>query len=375
MNVHAADLLEQSLDATDTAEDLPSADDLIDAFEELLERQEDVYDQIYLPCLGIGERFDVHSHEVELDDETWQFRGGEIWLFDAHGRQSWLHAPLLAPFEDLDDTLTLVRRGDVPPEIADRLRPPVVAGVRQALSELDWLVADTGGYEGGRMKHDEFLDEIGDRRWYRIDHDPKTSAARFEHWRGEEAQTGWTANVYDAFECELNLGSGWDSPVTIVDRWTTNPDEQPFETAVALDLLDDPYAQLRRLVWHDAHLDIDRLGPLVTWKDRPDALFEFNDAEDRLLADVAEWFSDQFEIVRSPFEELVVDWFERICDTMRAGDPVEIPHIGTVYEVTVPAVELIRPRPLMGAEAERTTRLERLRTFAASTDDPDDWYA
>jgi hypothetical protein len=374
MNVHAADLLDQSLEATETSAQFPPTDDLYDAFEELLERQQDVYDQILLPNLGVGEHFDLRSHDIEIDDETWQFRGGEIWMFDARAHQSWLHAPLLSPFQDLDDTLTLVRREDLPDEIAARLRPPLVPGVRRALNQLDWLVADTGGYEGGRMKHDEFLDEIGARRWYRIDHDSQTSAVRFEHWRGEDAQSGWSANVYDAFECELNFNSGWESPVSVTDRWTTNPDEQPFETAVALDQLDDPYANLRRLVWHDAGLDIDRLGPLVTWKDRPDALFEFNDAEDRVLADVGAWFSDEFGLDAAQVEPMVDDWFERICDTLAAGTPVELPYVGTIYEVTVPAVELIRPRPLMGAEAPRSTRLGRQRIFAASAEDADDWY-
>jgi hypothetical protein len=427
MNVHAADLLEQSLEASETAHSLPPADELFDAFEDLLERQQDVYDQIFLPCLGLGERFDLRSQELELDDEAWQFRGGEIWLFDAHPRQSWLQAPLLCPFTDVDDTLTLVHRQDMPAEVAARLRPPLISGVRQALADLDWLVVDTGGYEGGRMKHDEFLDEIGDRAWYRIDHDSKTSAVRFEHWRGDRAQAGWTANVYDAFTCEMDPGSDWDSPVTVGERWPTHPDIQPFETAVALDLLDDPYANLRRLVWHDTlrqdtlrqdtlrqdtlrqdtlrqdtlrqdtlrqdtlrhdilqhdtPLDIDRLGPLVTWKDRPDALFEFNDTEDRLLADVAAWFSFQFDVAQDDHDDvqwLVDDWFERICEMISGSDststPVDLPGIGLLYEITVPAVELDRPPPLMGAEPARSVRLQRQRLFAATAEDADDWYA
>jgi hypothetical protein len=361
MTVHAADLLEQSLVESDSAARLPSVDDISSAFEALLERQQDVYDQILLPHLGLGERIDISSQSLEVDGETVDLAGGEIWLFDGRSQQSWLHAPLLLPFEDLDDTLILVHRDDVSDEAAARLRPPIVPGVRTALAELEWLVVDSGGYEGGRMNHDEFLEEMGEHRWYRIDHDSQTSAARFEHWFGENAQSGWSANVYDAFEYGVDGPTSWETPAKLAEKWKTSPHEHAFETAVVLDQLEDPYALLRRLLWQDARLDIDRLGPLAIWKDQPDALFEYSDAEDGLLTDLPAWLADQFDADPDDFDAPINDWFGRICQ----GTPVELPGVGIVHHVMLPQLDLKRPRPLLGHEAPRTTRLARQHVFAA----------
>lgn len=365
MTLHAADLLEQSLVDSDAAAELPSTREILDAFKALLERQQDVYDQILLPHLGLGERIDVRSQSLEADGESVELRGGEVWLFDGRGQQSWLHAPLLLPFEDLDDTLILVHRDDVSDEVAARLRPPLVPAVRRALADLQWLVIDSGGYEGGRMNHDEFLEEISEHRWYRIDHDPQTSAARFEHWRGENAQSGWSANVYDAFEFGLENDPGWDAPARFAEKWQPAPVERPFETTVILDQLEDPYALLRRLLWQDARLDVDRLGPLSTWKDRPDALFEYSDAEDGLLTDLPAWLADQFDADAEDFDAPINDWLDRVCQST----PVELPGVGVVHHVMLPQVDLARPRPLLGHEAPKSTRLARQHVYAAEPDD------
>ncbi len=371
MTVHAADLLEQSLCETATAADLPAASVIVDAVDEALARQEDVYDRILLPRLGLGERFDIHPHCFELDEQDFDFYGGEIWGFDQRPDQSWLHAPLLVPFQDIDDTLILVRRADVPAEVAARLRPPLVPGVRRALEALDWLVVDTGGYEGGRMQHDEFLDEIGERRWYRIDHDPDTGAVRFEQWRGEEPTDGWSANVFDAFECQLDPRVPVRAPAVVAEAWSDDPAANPFAMAVRLDWLDDPYAILRRLLWHDAGLDVDRLGPLLTWKDHPDALFEFTDAEDSRLAHLPAWLADALGADADALTRVVDDWFARILDST----PVEFPFVGTLHQVVVPPVELRRPAGLVGRprHVDRRVRLDDERLVVATARPTEQW--
>lgn len=365
---HAADLLQKSLEKIPSAPGARvGAADLLVAFEDLLARQEDVYDQIILPELGLGERFDVRSHQLEHAEGMRHYRGGEVWLFDGFPGQNWLHAPLLEPFEDLEDTLILARVRDLPAEVARQLRPPLIPGVRRALEALDWLVIDSGGYEGGRMEHAEFLDEIGHRAWIRVDHEPDTGATRFEAWRGEEAQSGWASNLFDAFGY---LAGDPEMPVQLYDKtWPQDPDAHPFETAVALDLLDDPYAICRRLIFQDAGLDIDRLGPLVTWKDSPDVLFEFTDEDDSLLSDVGSWMASKFEGDADYFTALMNDWFAEI----RAHLPVEIPGLGFLHEVMLPALNLRRPRPLVGSMDAGTTILAPVRLFAATARTPEEW--
>lgn len=383
MTIYAADLLQRSLSKTRSAPDarVPAAD-ILAAFEELIARQEDVYDQIILPELGIGERFDVRAHQLfgtnllgngllDTDllgaDAPRHYRGGEVWLFDASPAQNWLHAPFLVPFEDIEDTLILARASDLPVEVARQLRPPLIPGVRRALEALDWLVVDTGGYEGGRMEHDEFLDEIGDRPWVRIDHDPESGATRFETWCGQQAQSGWSTNLFDAFE---HLGDDPDSPAQLYDKsWPQNPDERAFEIAVALDLLADPYAICRRLIFQDAGLDIDRLGPLVTWKDSPDMLFEFTDEDDSHLTDVGRWMASKFGRDPVYFSALIDDWFAQICEHL----PVEIPGLGVLHEITVPALTLRRPRTLLGRMEAGSTILAPVRVLAATSRPSEEW--
>ncbi|AWV90199.1 hypothetical protein [Bradymonas sediminis] len=368
MITHAADLLQKSLAKIHTAPGarVPAAK-IISALEALIERQEDVYDQIILPELGLGERFDVRSHQLEKSGVARQYRGGEVWLFDGVPVQNWLHAPLLIPFEDLEDTLILARVRDLPAGVARQLRPPLIPGVRRALEALDWVVIDSGGFEGGRMEHAEFLDEIGERPWIRVDHDPETGAARFETWRGEEAQSGWASNIFDAFEY---LAGDPDAPVQLHDpNWPKDPDAKPFETAVSLDLLDDPYSICRRLIFQDAGLDIDRLGPLVTWKDSPDMLFEFTDEDDSMLSDIGSWMASRFDGDAAYFAALMADWFAEI----RANLPVEVPGLGFLHEVVLPALVLRRPRPLVGALDAGTTILAPLRLFAATDLPAEEW--
>ncbi|MFP4598467.1 MAG: hypothetical protein ACLFVJ_09450 [Persicimonas sp.] len=359
MTEDATDLLAEILDDHASAEVLPSVAEICALFERGLEQQQDIYEQILLPRLGLGERLDLAPHKVETGRNQWSFRGGEIWLFDGRPQASWLHAPLLIPFEDIDDTLLLVRRADVPTNTAARLRPPIVPTVRQALESLDWLVADTGGYEGGRMEHAEFLDEIGQHCWYRIDHDPATGAARLETWQGEEPVDGWSTNVPNTFE----FGHSGSPVVTHgVEDWLEDVGELPFEAAVAIDQLEDPYALLRRLLWHDVRLDIDRLGPLVTWKDSPDVLFGFRDDEDSLLADLPAWMSVELDAPEGELRAVVDAWFDLICE--RA--PVELDGVGFVHPVHIPGVSLPRPRPMVDGVRAGLADLRAQTVYAAS---------
>lgn len=367
--IDAADLLDDCLAESGCASDLPPSDELLDAFDELLGRQQDVYEQILLPRLGLGERYDVAPQEVTLADDHWSLRGGEIWLFDGHPDQSWLHAPLMLPFHEIDDALTLLRRASMPADLLDRLRPPLVMALRHALAALTWVPADTGGYEGGRMEYDEFIEELGERRWYQVDHDPTTGAARFEVWIGDEPLAGWSANVYDAFECAVTHDPDYPVPARLARRWSIDPELQPFETALAADQLSDPYAVLRRLIWHDARLDIERLGPLATWKDAPDALFEYRDDEDSLLADLAGWLEDEFDLDDDTLRPVIDDWFDAICDEA----PVDLPGIGVVYAIEVPAIRLTCPPSLYSERPPDQVRLPRQGLWAATDKDPEGW--
>lgn len=365
---HAADFLLECLKKLPSAGGPSlSAAQLVAALEELIGQQEEVYDQIILPQLGLGERFDVRAHRLDDAHRTLGFRGGEIWLFDGYPVTTWLHAPLFVPFEDIEDTLLLARVRDLPASVARHLRPPLIPGVRRALEALDWLVIDSGGYEGGRMEHAEFLDEIGRRPWVRVDHDPETGAARFERWCGEEAQSGWASNIFDAFEF---LAGDPEAPVQLHSpRWPQDPAARPFETAVALDLLNDPYAICRRLIFQDAGLDIDRLGPLVSWKDNPDILFEFTDEDDSILSDVGSWMAAKFGGEAAYFGALMDAWFAEIC----AHLPVEIPGLGYLHQVMMPALSLQRPRPLLGGVDAGRTILAPVRVFAATARPPEEW--
>lgn len=349
---------------------LPEAAAILEAFGEFLRRQEDVYDQILLPDLGLGERFDLQASHLIKSARVERYRGGEIWLFDAQPEQSWLHAPLLIPFEELEDTLVLVRRQDLPPACLDRLRPPVLAGVRQALGALDWVAADTGGYEGGRMEHSEFLEEIGDYPWFRLDHEPASGALRFEAWRGEEPLSGWSAHIFDAFEWDAlatNLPS--NIPAKLAEGWPFPRGASTFEIAVALDRLHDPYALCQRLILQDAGMNIERLGPLITWKDNPDILVEFTDEDDSLLSDLSGWLAEYFRGERACFEELVQAWF----DLIKAHLPQHIPGLGVLHEVFIPPIKLTRPRPLVGCEAPAEVVLPAQRVYAASSRGASDW--
>ena len=366
MTTHAAQLLEDHLEASDAA--LPSADALLDAFESTVVRQVDVYDRILLPRLGLGERLEMHGHRVATPSGEVHLRGGEVWIFDARPDQSWLHAPFLIPFADFDDTLTLVHRTAIEEAIVRQIRPPMPPGVRQALAMLDWVPVDSGGFDGGRLEQHEFLAELGDRRWHRIDHDATTAAARLECWHADDSLWAWTTNVYDAFACswpDARAGFG----ARVEGPWAPRADQHPFETAVAVDLLDDPYAILRRLVWQDIRLDIDRLGPLWVWKDTPDAMVEFNDREDGSLTDIPHWLSVELQVPVDALREVLDRWFDDLLDAC----PVELPGIGTLSATDVPPVRVHRPPALFGTPPSGEALLPAQTVFAASQRPPRDW--
>lgn len=373
--LHAADLLAQALAALPdagggrAARALPDVAQLIRAFQAFLVHQEEAWDQLLLPVFGLAERFDVREQHLQMEAQTYQFRGGEIWLFDARPAQSWLHAPLLVPFEEFEDTLVLVRRADLPQPVAARVRPPMVAGVRGALDALDWWVVDTGGYEGGRMEYAEFLDEIGDLPWFRVDHDPQTGAVRMEAWRGEEPRSGWAANIFDAFDFDIHSQHDPRSRAALRECWPLPVDAHLFQTAVALDQLHDPYALCRRLIHQDYGLDVDRLGPLLSWKDSPDMLVEFTDEDDAHLSNLAHWLAAYFELAPDGFARLVEDWFARI----RAQLPVEVPGLGWLHAVDVPGLRVQRPPALLGQEDPTEALLGPERRFAATERPPDAW--
>lgn len=375
MMLDAADLLSQTLAAHRPAVSgaprgaLPDVAQLIHAFQAFLAYQEEAYDQLLLPVFGLAERFDVHAQQLDLEEQSWQFRGGEVWLFDARPAQSWLHAPLLVPFEEFEDTLVVVCRADLPQPVAARVRPPMVAGVRAALDALDWWVVDTGGYEGGRMEYAEFLDEIGDLPWYRVDHDPQTGALRVEAWRGEQPQSGWAANVFDAFDFDLQRQHSAWSRARLQQRWPLHVDTHLFETAVALDQLHDPYALCRRLIHQDYGLDVDRLGPLLSWKDSPDMLVEFTDEDDAHLSNLAHWLAAYFELAPGDLAPVVKDWFARI----HAQLPVDVPGLGRLYAVDVPALQLQRPAALLGQIDPTTALVGPERRYAATARAADTW--
>ncbi|MFU8803851.1 MAG: hypothetical protein ACNA8W_08600 [Bradymonadaceae bacterium] len=321
---------------------LPAAANIVEAYEEAIAEQISDYGCIILPHLGIGQHIEVPSRSFHLAPETRTQRAFSYWHFDGRHDANWLQAALLYPFEHLDNWVVLVRREDVTEEIINQLRPPLIPRLRHTLEKLEWLIVDQGGHEGGRLERHEFLDVLGDKPWLRVEHSDRRGVVIIQRWQGKEVLERWSAQVDETFGCPYLLrDEGSPAPGHYIPTdWEPTPARTPFETAVALDILCDPYATLRRFVAERWDVDIDRLGPGILWRDSPDELFEFDENEDGILGDMARAIADRLELDQDLLTPLIDSLFERIV----TGLPVHLPVLGSLREISIPTAET-RMRP------------------------------
>jgi hypothetical protein len=128
-------------------------------------------------------------------------------------------------------------------------------------------------------------------------------------------------------------------------------------------VLCDPYATLRRFVQQRWGFDIDRLGPGLIWRDRPDELFEFNEDEDDIFADMSHAIAYRLETDPELIAPLIEKWFEVLI----ANIPAHLPALGTLIKVDIPPLEVEMQPPSRHRNPPREKFLIEGETFFAAT--------
>ncbi len=318
----------------------PSPVKWLQALESALEDQISDYGRLLLPGLGLGERVLLEERHYRLNDKTWRQPPGELWHFDRCYPQSWIHAALLYPFEVLDDWLVLVPREALTAQQARAISPPLIPRVGQALSNLEWIVADFGGHGGGRLRREEFLEILGDLPWIRIEHYAEIQVIQIQRWQGNQLIDRWRASILDTFGCAIpeidartQQSKSCDLAMhKIPQNLRLEPDTTPLQVAALLDILGDPYAALRRFTQLTFGIDVEQLGPLLLWRDFPDELFEFDDVQDTAAADISFAMADNLGMHHQEVRCVLHAWFEAVENV----PSIELPVIGALHTITVP---------------------------------------
>jgi hypothetical protein len=336
--IDAADLLLDTIERLEKAGhgSLPGAGEVFEAFEEVVAEQLGDCGRVLLPRLGIGQ-------PVELPPRTFHLPGGKFthpaltyWQFDPHMSASWLQTALLYPFENLDNWIVLVHTADIDRKLLTELRPPMIPRLRRSLESLDWIVVDQGGHEGGRMERHEFLEILGPRPWIRLEHSAPQGVVILQRWLGDELQERFSVQVDDIFSpayWTADTPGGLDHLCRPRD-WTPDPLGHPLETFVALDVLSDPYATLRRYLIDRFGFDVERLGPGVLWRDSPDELFEFDDEDDTLLSHMDLAIAHRLDVAPQRLTPVIDHWFEAMVGNL----PVYLRGFGRLNRYDIPDV-------------------------------------
>lgn len=310
------------------------------ALENAFEEQISIYGRLLLPGLGLGERVEIDECHYQLNDKIWRQPPGELWHFDGCYPQNWIQAALLHPFEMLNNWLVLVPRAALTEAQARALSPPLIPRIKQALLSLDWIVADFGGHSGGRLRREDFLAILGDLPWIRIEHYADLQVIQIQRWQGDQLMNRWRASIYDTFGCTLpeiephtlQLQPCPHALHPLPEHLRFEPHTNPLQVAALLDILGDPYATLRRFTQLHYGIDIEKLGPLLLWRDFPDELFEFDDAQDTATADISFSIADSLDLHHQDVRPILHAWFEALANTPL----IELPVIGTLQAIQIP---------------------------------------
>lgn len=350
----------------DTKARLPSPRQILLASEEALADQISDYGRVLLPRLGIGQHVESPARTFQFPSHAYTHRPFSYWHFDARGEANWLHAALLYPFEHLDNWVVLVSAADLDPWHISQLRPPMIPRLQRTLKALEWIVVDQGGHEGGRLERHEFLDILGDKPWLRVEHSTHQGVFIIQRWFGKELLERWSARVDETFSTPYAPPSTMlpsSASTTPARDWQPDPQEHPIETLITLDVLCDPYATLRRFVQQRWGFDIDRIGPGLLWRDSPDELFEFDEDEDDILADMSHVIADRLDADPAILTPLIDQWFE----VLFTSTPAPLPTLGTLIKVEIPALEVEMKPPSRHRNPEKEKFIIEGETLFAAT--------
>ncbi|MBA2665353.1 MAG: hypothetical protein H0U74_23895 [Bradymonadaceae bacterium] len=318
-----------------------SSADWMRALEAAIDEQLSDYGRLLLPSLGLGERTELGDRRFRLGERLWSQPEGELWYFDGRYPQSWIQAALLHPFEKLDNWLALVPRAALSTQIARAISPPLIPRLGPTLCALDWVVADFGGHEGGRLKREEFFVLLGDHPWFRVEHYADRQVVHLQQWQGRQIVERWRCNIEETFGCALPEEDTLSAPgpLALPQGLLLDVGSRPLEAAVLLDVLGDPYATLRRYVWQRFALDLEQLGPQLLWRDFPDELFEFDDRHESSVADISFTVADELALDAERVRPVLEAWFALIAE----ATPIELPVIGTLHSTVIPELSLNSP--------------------------------
>jgi len=331
---HARDLLR---DLLKEQSGFPDLDRFVQTFCEVLEEQDDAYERLLLPVLGLAERRTFEEGSLSMGAATVDVPEQEVWLFDRTRKATWLDAAMLFPFENIDDWLVLYRPDEFPETTHRTLQPLLVPRLRQTLTSLPWCVADYGGEDDGRMDHDEFVQLIAQGRWLRVDHDANQGIFGVATWDGQERQDIWRATIDEHFRAGLDPHAEEPPahPLSLPNAWQL---PQPHDRAarIAAELLDDVYHNLRRHVLGRHGFDTERLGTLILWRDWPDELFEFDEREDPLHLNLPHTMAERLELDAQTTESLLTRWLTACLEQ----NALDLPFFGDILTLRLPPTTL-----------------------------------
>lgn len=313
-----------------------SADAWAAAFKTALERQLSAYGRIYLPHLGRGIRRHLPERGFKILGRTLKAPRQTHWFFDSQHNLDWLDIAVSYPLEDIDDWMILFRTDDLSVKARDTLRPPLVPRLRKTLQAREWSIVDVCETAEGNLEFTDFLELIDRYPWIKIDHRTDRGTCIIETW-GERTRKTLLRIELD-YQLQTNVSSDFppvEMPLLFHPQWT--PPEDPRALAAIGDVLDDIYATLRRLIRANFHIDPDRLGPLLFWRDWPDELFEFDEKEDSAYIDPALQMADVLGTAPEKVVPTLSAWLQRALQTPSC----ELPFLGTLLVTTLPDLEMI----------------------------------
>lgn len=308
------------------------------AFSQALQIQIRAYGRILLPHLGRGQRRHLPERKYRLAGRILEAPRETMWVFDGDKNAGWFDIAVNYQMENIDDWFIIFRPCDVPRSICETLRPPLVPGLRKTLSALPWSVVDVCATGEGNLESTDFLEIIDHYPWLRVDH--RTDAGIFcvEDWRDRERKERLELELDVQLLTDISADyPAPDSPLLIDPDWN-GPEDDRLLVPVA-DTLDDIYATLRRLVDHRFGLDIDRIGPLLFWRDWPDELFEFDEREDPDLVDISTQMAAILNRKTDEIAPLVDAWLARCISVPRCV----MPYLGELRSTALPDLQLEFP--------------------------------
>ena len=306
------------------------------AFEVALQRQLRAYGRVYLPHLGRGQRRHLPDRNFTLGGVPMSAPRQTLWFFDGQTHLDWLDIAVSYPLEDIDDWMILFRPEDLSREARELLRPPLVPRLRTTLLARPWSIVDVCETNDGNLEFTDFLRIIDHFPWIKIDHRTDTGVCIIEEWSDRTRKT--LLRIELDTQLQTNVSTDFppgELPLLLDADWTAPTD--PRALIAIADVLDDIYATLRRLIRHNFHVDPDRLGPLLFWRDWPDELFEFDENEDQHFLDPALQIAQELGQPAEAVSLVLERWLHRILEEPQC----RLPYLGDFLITELPDLELI----------------------------------